>query len=113
MITTLGARGYARLYLLAGPQMLETVLRDGALSRLYLTLTHQVIGWEGHRAYLGIVTLALAGNIGANIMLVPERGLVGAAIATVLTEIVVTVGCLFVLRAKRVLVGGLSIGARP
>jgi O-antigen/teichoic acid export membrane protein len=91
---------------------------------LNYALTHQVIGWEGHRAYLGIVTLALAGNIGANVMLVPERGLVGAAIATVLTEIVVTVGCLFVLRAKRALAGGdalgggdkplgLSIGARP
>ena len=46
MIRMLGARGYARLYLLAGPQMLETVLRDGSLSRLYLTLTHQVIGGE-------------------------------------------------------------------
>ena len=83
---------------------------------LNYALTHQVIGWEGHRAYLGIVTLALAGNIVANIMLVPERGIVGAAIATVLTEIVVTVGCLFVLRAKRALVGGdkplgLSAGA--
>ena len=46
MIRTLGARGYARLYLLAGPQMLETVLRDGSLSRLYLTMTHQLIGGE-------------------------------------------------------------------
>ena len=27
MIRTLGERGYARLYLLAGPQMLPTVLR--------------------------------------------------------------------------------------
>jgi riboflavin biosynthesis pyrimidine reductase len=46
MIRTLAAKGYARLYLLAGPQMLETVLRDGSLSRLYLTLTHQLIGGE-------------------------------------------------------------------
>jgi len=46
LIATLGALGYARLYLLAGPQMLETVLRDGALSRLYLTITHQIIGGE-------------------------------------------------------------------
>ena len=46
MIRALGARGYARLYLLAGPQMLETVVRDGSLSRLYLTLTHQLIGGE-------------------------------------------------------------------
>jgi riboflavin biosynthesis pyrimidine reductase len=46
LIRTLGARGYARVYLLGGPQMLETVLRDGSLSRLYLTLTHQLIGGE-------------------------------------------------------------------
>jgi riboflavin biosynthesis pyrimidine reductase len=46
MIDALATRGYAHLYLLAGPQMLETVLRDGALSRLYLTMTHQVIGGE-------------------------------------------------------------------
>jgi riboflavin biosynthesis pyrimidine reductase len=46
MIRTLAAKGYSRLYLLAGPQMLETVLRDGSLSRLYLTLTHQLIGGE-------------------------------------------------------------------
>ena len=46
LIRTLSERGYVRLYLLAGPQMLETVLRDGSLSRLYLTLTHQLIGGE-------------------------------------------------------------------
>ena len=46
LIRTLGERGYARLYLLAGPQMLETALRNGSLSRLYLTLTHQLIGGE-------------------------------------------------------------------
>jgi riboflavin biosynthesis pyrimidine reductase len=46
LVRTLAARGYARLYLLAGPQMLETVLRDGSLSRLYLTLTHQLVGGE-------------------------------------------------------------------
>ena len=65
---------------------------------LNYALTHQVIGWDGHRAYLAIVTLALAGNIAANILLVPERGIVGAAIATLLTEIIVTAGCVFSLR---------------
>lgn len=85
---------------------------------LNYALTHQVIGWDGHREYLAIVTMALAGNIAANILLVPERGLVGAAIATVLTEIVVTIGCALVLWANRSLVRGdkpfgLSIGARP
>ena len=46
MIRALAERGYGRLYLLAGPQMLETVLRDGSLSRLYLTVTHQLIGGD-------------------------------------------------------------------
>ena len=67
---------------------------------LNYALTHQVIGWDGHRAYLAIVTLALAGNIAANVLLVPTRGIVGAAIATVLTELIVTAGCIFVLRAN-------------
>ena len=61
-------------------------------------LTHQVIAWDGQRAYLAIVTLALAGNIAANMVLVPARGIVGAAIATVLTELIVTAGCLVALR---------------
>lgn len=65
---------------------------------LNYALTHQVIGWDGHREYLAIVTMALAGNIAANILLVPRHGLVGAAIATLLTEMIVTFGCLFALR---------------
>ncbi len=65
---------------------------------LNYALTHQVIGWDGHRAYLVIVTLALLGNVAANVMLVPQRGIVGAAIATVLTEIIVTAGCVLALQ---------------
>lgn len=64
---------------------------------LNYALTHQVIGWDGHRAYLGIVTLALAGNVIANVMLVPERGIAGAAIATLMTEAIVTAGSVAVL----------------
>ena len=67
---------------------------------LNYALTHQVIGWDGQRAYLAIVTLALAGNIAANLLLVPTRGITGAAMATVLTELIVTAGCLMVLRAN-------------
>jgi riboflavin biosynthesis pyrimidine reductase len=63
MIRTLGARGYARLYLLAGPQMLETVLRDGALSRLYLTLTHQLIGGETFHTLTAGPRLGRAGRL--------------------------------------------------
>jgi len=63
MIRTLGARGYARLYLLAGPQMLETVLRDGSLSRLYLTLTHQLIGGEMFHTLTAGPRLGRAGRL--------------------------------------------------
>jgi O-antigen/teichoic acid export membrane protein len=73
-----------------------------ALPLLFLNyaLTHQVIAWDGQRAYLLIAASALAGNVIANLVLVPTRGIVGAAVATVLTEIIVTAGCAYVLRAK-------------
>lgn len=73
---------------------------------LNYALTHQVIGWDGQRAYLLIAVLALAANIVSNIVLVPSQGIAGAAIATVLTEIVVTIGCVFVLWSKRVAIRG-------
>lgn len=38
--------GHRNLFLLAGPRMLQTMLRDGMLSRLYLTLVHRLIGGE-------------------------------------------------------------------
>jgi riboflavin biosynthesis pyrimidine reductase len=63
MIRALGALGYARLYLLAGPQMLETVVRDGSLSRLYLTLTHQLIGGEMFHTLTAGSRLGQAGRL--------------------------------------------------
>lgn len=89
---------YGESYAYAAPAFAVLSL---ALPLFFLNyaLTHQVIGWDGQRAYLAIVTLALAGNIAANLWLVPARGIVGAAIATVLTEVIVTAGCLYVLRA--------------
>lgn len=64
---------------------------------LNYALTHQVIGWDGQRAYLSIAASALAVNVVANILLVPGRGMTGAAIATVITEVVVTGGCVLAL----------------
>ena len=64
---------------------------------LNYALTHQVIGWDGQRAYLVITLLALIVNVAANIALVPAQGMNGAAIATLLTELVVTGGCVFTL----------------
>jgi O-antigen/teichoic acid export membrane protein len=64
---------------------------------LNYALTHQVIGWDGQGAYLRIAAIALVANVAANIALVPSRGMIGAAIATVVTELVVTAGCLHAL----------------
>jgi O-antigen/teichoic acid export membrane protein len=90
---------YGESYAYAAPAFAVLSL---ALPLFFLNyaLTHQVIGWDGHRAYLAIVTLALAGNVAANLLLVPTRGIVGAAIATVITEVLVTAGCLYALRAN-------------
>ena len=87
---------YGAPYLYAAPAfaMLAFAL---PLFFLNYALTHQVIGWDGQRAYLAIAALALAANVAANFALVPSQGMIGAAIATLLTEIVVTGGCLYVL----------------
>lgn len=69
---------------------------------LNYALTHQVIGWDGQSAYLLIAAVALAGNIAANVAFVPSQGIAGAAIGTVLTELIVTAGCLLYLAGRRV-----------
>ena len=90
---------YGEFYAYAAPAFAVLSL---ALPLFFLNyaLTHQVIGWDGQRAYLAIVLLALIGNIAANLLLVPSRGIVGAAIATVLTEVIVTAGCLVTLQVQ-------------
>ena len=69
---------------------------------LNYALTHQVIGWDGQAAYLLIAAIALAGNIVANVALVPSQGIAGAAIGTVLTEVIVTAGCVLYLANRRI-----------
>lgn len=46
LVRAVGELGYRCLYLLAGPRMLETMLRGRQLSRLYLTLRHRLLGGE-------------------------------------------------------------------
>ena len=43
-VEALAARGYRRLYLQTGPRMLESALRDRVLARLYLTISHRLVG---------------------------------------------------------------------
>ena len=59
----LNERGYRRLYLQTGPGMLETMLRDRVLSRLYLTLSHRVVGGERFDTMLRGGLLGAAGAL--------------------------------------------------
>lgn len=67
------------------------------LMSLNYALTHQLIGWHGHRAYAVMCGLALVFNIAVNLKLIPVLGIVGAAWTTVATELVITLGCAFAL----------------
>jgi O-antigen/teichoic acid export membrane protein len=85
-----------RLY---GPGFVDAVpafrilLLSFPLMSLNYVLTHQLIGWQGHRVYAGICFVALALNVGLNTRLIPAQSIVGAAWATVWTEVAITVGC--------------------
>ena len=59
----LGEFGFRSLYLLAGPQMLETMLRQRVLSRLYLTITHQIIGGEKFHTMISGPELGSSGEM--------------------------------------------------
>ena len=59
----LGARGFLCLFLLAGPRMLETMLRDRMLARLYLTIAHCVLGGAGFHTLIAGPELGQAGQL--------------------------------------------------
>ena len=63
LLDFLGQQGYRSAYLLAGPQILETMLRDGVLSRLYLTLSHQLIGGTQFHSLIAGQELGHAGTL--------------------------------------------------
>jgi len=63
LIHELSGLGYKTIYLVAGPQMLDTVIREKQLSRLYLTITHQLIGGKDFRTLLTGSTLGSEGNL--------------------------------------------------
>ena len=44
LVRALSERGLRCLYLIAGPDMLDTMVRDGQLGRLFQTITHQLMG---------------------------------------------------------------------
>jgi riboflavin biosynthesis pyrimidine reductase len=59
----LGQLGYSSLCLLAGPRMLETMLRQGRLSRLFLTLVHRLLGGEAAQTLISGGLLGGAGGL--------------------------------------------------
>lgn len=63
LVEALAGRGYQSLYLVAGPRMLDTMLRQGRLSRLYLTLTHQILGGEWFHTLVNGPRLGPAGHL--------------------------------------------------
>ncbi|MGQ0736877.1 MAG: oligosaccharide flippase family protein [Acidobacteriota bacterium] len=64
-------------------------------------LTHQVIAWSGQRAYAIVAAAALVANLVGNLLLIPVGGMLGAATSTLLTELVVAIGCVVSLGVLR------------
>jgi len=69
------------------------------LLSLNLALTHQLVGWNGQRAYAAVCALALIVNVALNARLIPAWSIDGAAWATLGTEVFLTAGCACALRA--------------
>jgi len=66
LVTALSELGFQRMYLIAGPQILETMLRDRQLSRMYQTITHQLLGGEAFRTLLPGPELGESGHLKLN-----------------------------------------------
>lgn len=59
----LEARGYVSAYLVAGPRMLETMVRDRCLPRLYLTQRQRLMGGEAFHSLVPGAELGEAGYL--------------------------------------------------
>jgi len=46
VVQTLGREGHSRIYSIAGPQLLRSLLASRVLDRLYLTLAHRLLGGD-------------------------------------------------------------------
>ncbi|HEX3646585.1 MAG TPA: flippase [Vicinamibacterales bacterium] len=91
---------YGARYAPAVPAFRVLLLSFPLLS-LNLALTHQLVGWDGQRAYAGLCLLALAINVALNARLIPIWSIEGAAWATLGTEMVLTTGCAVALLTAR------------
>ena len=62
-VEALAAHGYRRLYLQTGPRMLASALRDRVLGRLYLTISHSVVGGDRFDTMARGAPLGTAGRL--------------------------------------------------
>jgi O-antigen/teichoic acid export membrane protein len=83
---------YGAPYAPAVPAFRILLLSFPLLSLNY-ALTHQLVVWDGQRAYAGLCAAALAVNLAVNARLIPAASIEGAAWATLATEAVLTAGC--------------------
>jgi O-antigen/teichoic acid export membrane protein len=60
------------------------------LMSLNYVLTHQLLGWHGHRVWAASCAVALVFNVLLNAELIPSIGIAGAAWATFWTEALIT-----------------------
>jgi O-antigen/teichoic acid export membrane protein len=90
--TPLVGRLYGQPFLEAVPAF-RVLLLSVPLMSLNYVLTHQLIGWQGHRVYAVICFAALVLNVSLNSRLIPAQSILGAAWATVWTEVAITAGC--------------------
>jgi O-antigen/teichoic acid export membrane protein len=69
------------------------LLASFPLMSLNYALTHQLIVWNGHRAYAAVCAAALVFNVALNARLIPALSIAGAAWSTLSTEALLTLGC--------------------
>jgi riboflavin biosynthesis pyrimidine reductase len=63
LVRQLGDLGYRCIYLIAGPHVLDTMVRDGQLKRLYQTITHQLMGGKAFRTLVPGPELGPTGHL--------------------------------------------------
>lgn len=63
LIDALKLLGFRSIYLVAGPQMFDTMVRQRQLSRLYHTITHQLVGSSDFHSMLPGPMLGDEGNL--------------------------------------------------
>jgi riboflavin biosynthesis pyrimidine reductase len=63
LLRVLASRKLRTAFLLSGPRMLDTTLRDGVLSRFYVTITHELLGGEHFHSLLEGPAMSGAGRL--------------------------------------------------